>query len=144
MFNKRQIIQAISFEAGALLFFILIFAPLLDHSIAELGVLGIVFSLLTMVLLYFYNQIFDSLLLKHTGTIEKTKLSRVLHALMFEASLIIFSLPAVAWWLKISLLDALILEAAAITFMVIYTYIFHWAFDKLLAKKRKICEPNRL
>jgi uncharacterized membrane protein len=141
MFNKRQIIHAVSFEIGALLLFIIIFAPLLDHSMAELGVLGIVFSLLTVVLLYFYNQIFDSLLLKHTGTTEKTKLDRVIHALMFEASLILFSLPAVAWWLNISLLDALVLEAAAITFMVSYTFIFHWAAD-LIFKKRKTCEVD--
>ena len=142
MFNKRQIIHAVSCEIGALLLFIIIFAPLLNHSMAELGALGIVFSLLTVILLYFYNQLFDGLLLKHTGTTEKTKLARVIHALMFEASLILFSLPAIAWWLDISLLGALVLEAAAITFMVIYTFIFHWIVDHLAYRKRENCEAD--
>lgn len=142
MFNKLQIIQAVSFEIGALFLFIIIFSPLLDHSLAELGVLGIAFSLLTVVLLYFYNQIFDSLLLKHTGTTDKTKRDRVIHALVFEASLILFSLPAVAWWLDISLLDALVLEAVAITFMVCYTFIFHWVADYLISMKRNIYEVD--
>jgi uncharacterized membrane protein len=139
MFNKRNLIQAIIFELGALILFITIFTPLLDHSITQLGALGIALSLFTVVLLYFYNQLFDRLLLKFTGSMEKSKVARVVHALMFEASLIIFTLPAVTWWLNIRLLDAFILEIAAITFMVIYTFIFHWAYDYLLYKKHTTC-----
>jgi uncharacterized membrane protein len=126
MLNKPQLIQAISFEVGALSLFVLFFAPFLEHSAAELGTLGLAFSLLTVLLLYFYNQLFDSALLRLTGNVEKTGLARVLHALLFEATLLVFSLPAIAWWLEVSLLDALILEVAAVTFMVVYTYIFHW------------------
>lgn len=144
MINKRQLIQAITFEIVALSLFVVIFSPLFDKSIVELGTLGIVLSLLTVVVLYFYNQLFDHLLLKYTGKTEKSKRARVIHALMFESSLIILTLPALAWWLKISLLDALILEAAAVSFMVVYTFIFHWSVDYLLSKKSVTCKQDVL
>lgn len=142
MFNKRQIIHSVAFEIGALLLFIITFAPFLDHSTVELGALGALFSVLTVLLLYFYNQIFDSLLLKHTGSIKK--LARVIYAIVFEASLVFLSLPTIAWWLNINSLDAFVLEAATITLMVIYTFIFHWVADHILPKSYKSITLNEL
>jgi uncharacterized membrane protein len=132
--NKRRIIHAISFELSALFLFVVVFSPLFDHSATELGIIGIAFSLLTVVLLYFYNHLFDKALLKRKGSMEKSSTARIVHALLFEASLLIIFLPAIVWWLGISIIDALILEAAAVTLMVIYTYIFHWVVENYVYK----------
>ena len=132
--NKARIIHAIFFELGALVLFVIILAPIFDRSASELGAIGIAFSLLTVILLYFYNHLFDTALLKYTGKMKKTSKVRVLHALLFEVSLIIVFLPIIIWWLGISIVEALVLEAAAISFMVIYTYIFHWIVENYIYK----------
>ena len=54
----------------------------------------------------------------------------MIHAILFEAGLIIVFLPIIIWYLDISVVEALILEAAAISFMLIYTFVFHWVVER--------------
>ncbi|EMU9122837.1 PACE efflux transporter, partial [Providencia stuartii] len=56
---------------------------------------------------------------------------RFAHAVLFQLTLVIFLIPLIAWWLSISLLQALILDFALIIFIPIYTFFFNWAFDKI-------------
>ncbi|QKJ51261.1 PACE efflux transporter [Providencia rettgeri] len=56
---------------------------------------------------------------------------RFVHAILFQLTLVIFLIPLIAWWLSISLLQALILDFALIIFIPIYTFFFNWAFDKI-------------
>lgn len=55
--------------------------------------------------------------------------SRAMHALGFEIGLLILSVPLLAWWLDISLLQAVILDFGLLTFFLFYTFAFTWAFD---------------
>ncbi|RDH80774.1 MAG: hypothetical protein DIZ80_17275 [endosymbiont of Galathealinum brachiosum] len=134
MTRKHQLIQALSFEIGALTLFILIFSPLLGYNEIDLGILGLIFSLLAIIVLYFYNQAFNRSLVKINGSTDKSTLARFVHAIMFEFILLLISLPIVIWWLSINLLETLTLEAAAITFMVIYTFLFHLIVEKYIIK----------
>ncbi len=130
--HQRRMIQAIYFELGALVLLVAILFPLFNYNLLELGVMGAVFSLLTMVILYFYNLLFDQILLHQTGSMRKSTKARVVHALLFEASLLVLFLPLIMWWLDIDVLDALKIEVVAATFMVIYTFIFHWLVERYL------------
>lgn len=56
---------------------------------------------------------------------------RVAHALGFEAGLVLVLVPFFAWWLGISLWQALVLDIGFILFFLVYTYIFAWLFDRL-------------
>lgn len=130
--HQRRMIQAIYFELGALVLLVAILFPLFNYNLLELGVMGAVFSLLTMVILYFYNLLFDQVLLHQTGSMRKSTKARVVHALLFEASLLVLFLPLIMWWLDIDVLDALKIEVVAATFMVIYTFVFHWLVERYL------------
>ncbi len=135
MTKKQRLMQAVTFEITALTLFILVFAPLFNKSITDMGSLGIFLSLLTVAILYFYNPLFDKALLKYTGSVDKNINARLVHALLFELSLVLLALPLLAWWLNMSFLNALILEVAAVTFMTVYTFVFHWLVDLIILKK---------
>src|SRR5690606_9725542 len=54
---------------------------------------------------------------------------RLLHAAGFQTTLVIFLIPLIAWWMQISLLEALLLDAVLIVFFPIYMFVYNWAFD---------------
>jgi uncharacterized membrane protein len=54
---------------------------------------------------------------------------RIAHALGFEGGLVAFLVPVFAWWLGISLLQALVMDLGLVLFFLVYTFVFNWAFD---------------
>jgi uncharacterized membrane protein len=55
---------------------------------------------------------------------------RIGHAIGFEAGLIVMTIPAIAWFLQVSLLTALIIEAGFLVFFFFYTTGFNWVYDR--------------
>ena len=70
-------------------------------------------------------------MLKLRGTVQKTVAIRVLHALLFEGGLLLLFLPAIAWYLNISLWEAFKMDIAMATFYLIYAFIYNWIYDKV-------------
>ncbi|MCF9009917.1 PACE efflux transporter, partial [Pseudomonas carnis] len=60
--------------------------------------------------------------------------TRVLHALLFEGGLILLAVPLIAALMKISLLEAFILDIGVLLFFLPYTYVYHWGYDVLREK----------
>ena len=60
--------------------------------------------------------------------------SLVLHALLFEGGLILLAVPLIAALMKISLLEAFILDIGVLLFFLPYTYVYHWGYDVLREK----------
>src|SRR5699024_10143698 len=56
---------------------------------------------------------------------------RVSHAVLFEGGLILMLIPAIAWVLGVSLVEAFMLEVILLVFFFIYTACYAWAFDRL-------------
>ena len=56
---------------------------------------------------------------------------RVAHAIGFEGGLVVFLVPFFAWWLNVSLWEALVLDAGFIVFFLVYTFVFSWVFDRV-------------
>ena len=54
---------------------------------------------------------------------------RVAHAIGFEGGLALILIPLMAWWFRVGLWEALVMEAALVVFFLVYTYVFNWAFD---------------
>ncbi|MBB1382342.1 hypothetical protein H5071_10370, partial [Shewanella sp. SR41-2] len=54
---------------------------------------------------------------------------RVVHALGFEGGMLFFTIPLVSWYLSLSLIDTLILEAGVLGFILVYTAVFNWLYD---------------
>ena len=55
----------------------------------------------------------------------------MLHALVFEAGLLMVLLPFIAWYLGISLWDAFVLDIALAAFYLVYSYVFNLIYDTL-------------
>ena len=62
---------------------------------------------------------------------QRTFSWRLVHAVGFEAGLVITSLPLVMWWLGLTLLEAFLMDVIVTSFIVIYTLAFTWGYDQL-------------
>ena len=54
---------------------------------------------------------------------------RVAHAIGFEGGLIVWLVPTIAWWLEVSLWQALVMDLSLMVFFLVYTFVFNWLFD---------------
>ena len=74
---------------------------------------------------------FDHLLRRFTGTTLKTMPMRIIHAILFEAGLLLTLMPFIAWYLGISLWQAFVMDVAFALFYLVYAFVFNWAYDRL-------------
>lgn len=129
--TRDRIRHAISFELIALLIVTPAGALFFDKPISDIGVIAVGGATIATGWNYLYNLGFDHLLRRLTGGTLKSPLIRVAHAVLFELGLLIVLLPFVAWYLNISLWEALVMDIAFALFYVVYAYIFNWAYDRL-------------
>lgn len=80
---------------------------------------------------YVYNLGFDHVMVRRTAGTQKSLRLRILHAALFELGLLLLMLPAVAWYLQISLLQALVMDMALAAFYMAYAFVFNWAYDRV-------------
>ncbi|KRA98201.1 hypothetical protein ASD83_14265 [Devosia sp. Root685] len=80
---------------------------------------------------YVYNLGFDHAMQRLTGGTAKTTRIRVAHAMLFELGLLALMLPLVAWYLQISLWQALVMDIALALFYMGYAFVFNWAYDRV-------------
>ena len=107
-------------------------------EVAEIGLLGIVLSGKAMVLNLVYNWVFDCIDAR-AGRVssERSHLGRILHAVGFEISLTLTSLPIYMLWLQIGAVEALAADVVVTSFVVAYTYVFTLAYDKAFPLVRR-------
>lgn len=129
--TSDRIRMAIGFEVIGLLLLIPIGSLLLNKSAAELGWLAVLMSLLATWWNYQFNQLFDRYYLAPRGRTYKTQSERIGHAVGFEGGLLIAILPLTAWYLQVSLFDALLLDLGFMLFYLVYGYCYHWLYDVL-------------
>lgn len=103
---------------------------ILDKNLALIGSLSITISLAAMALNYIFNLCFDKVLirLKRPVNIRPVWL-RILHAVLFETSLLVLTVPMVAWWLDMSLWAAFVADMGFVLFFLVYAFVFNWTYD---------------
>jgi uncharacterized membrane protein len=121
------VLHAVVFEvvANVLVFFILIIITSAAPSQSLL--LTLVSSTLAMGWNYPFNLMFDSVQLR-IG-FKKNLRMRCLHAVLFEAGLLLVLIPFAAWWLDITLFSALRLESGLVLFFLTYAFLFNLLWD---------------
>ena len=133
MSTRERLCQAVLFELPLLALLVPLVAWLgaggMPVGPEKAFITAIAGSANALVLNYFYNVAFD----KWFGAvrIERTVRTRILHAIGFEFSILLTYLPFLMWYLSISFLQALILDIAMVIVVLIYTYLFHLAYDTL-------------
>lgn len=125
-----RIRHAISFEIVGLVIIIAAFKQF-GFDAGHVGVLGIVLSVIATGWNYIYNIGFDKVMFRRYGHINKTPAIRILHALGFEGGLVVITVPMIAWFLKVDLIQALVMDIGLVIFYVVYAYIFNLCYDKL-------------
>ena len=127
--QRDRIRHAIMFEVVALC----IVAPLgglvFGLPMAHFGVVAIVSTTVAMVWNYLYNSGFDHALARTGRSLHKTPAVRLLHSALFEIGLLVLLVPFIAWYLSVSLWDALVMDAALAGFYFLYALAFNWAYD---------------
>lgn len=127
--TRDRIRHAVGFEVIGLLAFAPLASWVFGYELHQMGLIGAVASLIAAGWNYLYNLLFDKAMLRFTGQLRKSVFVRVLHAILFELGLLIVFLPSVAWYLDISLLDALIMDIAVAGFYMVYALIYNWLYD---------------
>lgn len=126
-----RIRHALSFEIIGLMIVVPLGALVFHHPMEEIGVVTVFASILATVWNYLYNLGFDHAMKRLTGSVVKSLPVRVLHAALFEIGLLLMTLPFIAWYMGIGLIDALLLDIAIAVFYMVYAFVFNWAYDRI-------------
>jgi uncharacterized membrane protein len=128
---RDRIRHAISFEIIGLALITPLGAWAFHMPMHDIGVLGIVGATIATLWNYIYNLGVDRIMQRLRGSTRKTTPIRVLHAVMFEVGLLFVLLPLFAWYLGISLRQALLMDVSFALFYMGYAFVFNWAYDRL-------------
>jgi len=127
-----RIRYAVIFEALLILGFGAALSGLSDSNIFRTGALAVVLSLIAMIVSVFYNYLFDSVDVR-SGRVptERALAGRIIHAVGFEFLLVLTSLPIIMWWMSWSFWQALSFDLVAMACVIIYTFLFTLAYDRV-------------
>ncbi|HGM5054721.1 TPA: PACE efflux transporter [Serratia marcescens] len=127
---KRKLVYVTAYELIGMTISALRLALLSGHAPSSTGPLAVVITTLAVSWNFIYNYLFEwweSRQASRTRTLKR----RILHAIGFQLTLVVYLIPLIAWWMGITLWQALLLDMALIVIIPCYTFLFNWAFDKL-------------
>jgi uncharacterized membrane protein len=127
---KRKIVYASLFEliAIGLTSSLLMFGA--GHDVGHAGTAAVASSAIAFIWNFIFNYAFEAWEARQT-TRGRNWQRRVAHAIGFEGGLVVLLVPMFAWWLNISLWQALVLDLGLLLFFMVYTYAYNLAFDRV-------------
>ena len=131
-----RIRQALSFEFIGIVIVTPLFAWVFDHPIGDMGALVVLGATAATMWNYIFNLVFDHVLNWRRRDVRKTMPLRIVHAVLFEATLLVLLLPLFAWWLGVPLIAALVVEISFSVFYMGYAFVFTWGYDTLFPPQR--------
>lgn len=127
---KRKIVYVVSFELVAIVLASTLLRLLSDSPAGTAGITAVASSAIAMAWNYVYNALFEAWEARQARK-GRSLLRRAVHAIGFEAGLVTMLVPLFAWVLGVSLLVALLLNAAMILFFLVYAFLFNLVFDRV-------------
>lgn len=129
--GKDRLRYSISLEVGIMAFLIPAGAAFFDKTLADIGLIGLVLSLKAVLFGLIYNRVYDHFDAR-SGRVasDRSQLGRILHALGFEMTLLLSSLPIYTVWLGLTVAEAIATDLVVTTFVVTFTYVFTIAYDR--------------
>jgi len=134
---------ALVFEAILIVLMGIAFWAFSDRSFAESGTLAAILSVVALIVALLYNYVLDRVD-AHFGRVptERTTLARIGHAVGFEFLLVVLTLPVIMWWMEWGFWQALMFDIVSIAFVVVYTYLFTLAYDRIYPVVQEPDEPG--
>ncbi|MEB3794228.1 MULTISPECIES: PACE efflux transporter [Acinetobacter] len=127
---KRRIVYVSSYEVIGMVISSVGLALLAGDSVEHTGPLSVMITTIALTWNFIYNILYEKWEARQDSK-SRTVKRRIVHAIGFQITLVIFLIPLIAWWMDISLVAAFWLDVAFIIIIPIYTFIFNWTFDKL-------------
>ena len=127
---KRKLVYVTAYELIGMTISALGLALLSGTAPTTTGPLSVIITTIAVCWDFIWNTLFEwweSRQPSRTRTVKR----RILHAVGFQLTLVVFLIPLIAWWMGITLLQAFLLDMALIVIIPCYTFIYNWAFDKL-------------
>ena len=144
--TRDRIRHALLFEAIGLALIIPLGTVLFGLHASEMGVIGIGSAVAATGWNYVYNLGFDHAMQRLVGHTRKSLGLRLVHAVTFEAGLLVILLPPIAWYLGIGLVQAFVMDIAIALFYVAYAFVFNWGYDRAFPLKdwgEAAAQPSR-
>jgi len=126
---RERVLHAVLYEACAMVLLVPLAALLTGSGMGQMGVLALMMSCVAMLFNMLFNTVFERA--ERRWKLQRTAWLRCAHALLFEGGLVVMLVPLAAWWLQISLWQALLLDLGFFAFFLPYTYVFNLAYDRL-------------
>ncbi|MBN5284492.1 PACE efflux transporter [Serratia ureilytica] len=127
---KRKLVYVTAYEIIGMAISALGLALLSGHAPSSTGPLAVVITTIAVSWNFIYNYVFEWWESRQASRARTLK-RRILHAVGFQLTLVVYLIPLIAWWMCITLWQALLLDMALIVIIPCYTFVFNWAFDKL-------------
>ena len=127
---KRKLVYVTAYELIGMMISALGLALLSGHKPASTGPLAMIITTIAVSWNFIYNYLFEWWESRQTSRV-RTFRRRLLHAIGFQLTLVVYLIPLIAWWMNVSLVQAFLLDAALIVIIPCYTFVYNWIFDKL-------------
>ncbi|PWV55380.1 PACE efflux transporter [Nocardiopsis sp. L17-MgMaSL7] len=127
---KRKLVYVGGYEVIGFLVGTAVMTALTGSGPATTAPLAIMIATVASLWNMAFNYLFEAWERRQASR-ERTVGRRVLHAVSFQLTLVCFLIPLIAWWLEITLLQALLLDLVFIVYIPFYTFGYNWAFDKV-------------
>ena len=125
---KRRVVYITLYEAIAIVAASIGLAAMSGQGLGHSGALAVIASVIAVVWNLAFNALFERWEAKQSVR-GRSVWRRVAHAIGFEGGLVMFLVPTFAWWLDISLMQALVMDLGLVIFFLVSTFVFNWAFD---------------
>jgi len=128
---RDRIRHAISFEIIGILLVVPLGSMGFGMESQDIGVVAVFAATIATLWNYVYNLLFDRAMRRWKGSVYKTFTVRILHALLFEGGLLLVTLPMIAFYLRVGIWQAFVMDVAFVLFYLIYAFGFNWGYDRV-------------
>jgi uncharacterized membrane protein len=126
----RKVVHATLYEALAILIVTAVMQPLSGMGPESTGPFAIATSVIALLWNMAFNSAFEAWERRQPDR-TRTPRRRAAHALLFEAGLVIMTVPMIAWWMHMGWWDAFMADLGLVLLFLTYTFCFNWAFDRV-------------
>lgn len=130
---KRRLVYVTIFELLAIVLSTLILMLLSGGDAQQSLPVAVIVSVVAVIWNFIYNTLFETWERRAQIKVRSFKL-RSLHAIGFEGGLVVICLPLYMIWYEVGLWTAFTMEAALLTFFLVYTFLFTLIFDQIFSR----------
>jgi uncharacterized membrane protein len=127
---QRRVLQALLYEGIA----VAVVAPTLSWVFDSPPLAALALTLATSAVALAWNYVYNALFERweaRQAVRGRSAARRLAHSAGFELGLVVLLVPLIAWWLDVTLWQALLADLGLMAFFFFYTMGFTWAFDRI-------------